>query len=166
MNKKKIGPKLLLYDKDYFVYGFIEGIGILDFIKTSSKKTIIKIIKNLLNQLFVMDQLKINKEEMSHPHKHIIIDKKSKPHLIDAKKSKISGISKTVPVLIDFERCRKTVKPSNVTQFCDYLISDNILKTLKIKNIKINKNEMIELAKKYKRSINENNFKKILKILK
>ena len=55
---------------------------------------------------------------MSHPIKHIIIDKKNKP------------------ILIDFDRTRYTIKPANVTQFCDFLISKNTLMTLK--NNKIN----------------------------
>jgi len=87
-----------------------------------------------------MDGLGINKEEMSHPPKHIIISKKNKK-----------------PVLIDFERSHYTLKPSNVTQFCDFLVSGNILKLFKNKNIEIRKDKIIELAKIYKNNINKNN---------
>src|SRR3989338_6697096 len=142
LNKNNIGPKLLFFDKDFLIYDFVEGDFILNFIKKESinKKIIKKIIKNVLSQLFVMDGLGINKEEMSHPPKHIIISKKNKK-----------------PVLIDFERSHYTLKPSNVTQFCDFLVSGNILKLFKNKNIEIRKDKIIELAKIYKNNINKNN---------
>ena len=97
--------------------------------------------------MFIMDKLKINKEEMSHPHKHILIDKKNNP------------------ILIDFERSRYTIKPGNVTQFSDFLISTNVLTILKEKNININKNKLINAAKTYKKQQNKNNFNNILKLI-
>lgn len=145
LNKKNIGPKLLFHDKDFFVYEFVDGIYFADFLekKSNNKKTILKMIKTIFDQLFVMDKLKINKEEMSHPIKHILINKKNKP------------------ILIDFERCRYTQKPGNVTQFCDFLMSKNIVRLLKIKKILINNKKIIKLAKNYKRNQNKNNLNKI-----
>ena len=147
LNKKKIGPKLLFFDKDFIILEYIKGILIIDYLKKFNKKNILKIIKKIMEQLYLMDKLKINKEEMSHPQKHILIDKNK-------------------PVLIDFERCRKTIKPSNITQFCDFLTSNNVSKILKDKKIKINKNKMIGLAKKYKKDINKNNLNEIIEEIK
>lgn len=136
LNKKNIGPKLLFHDKNYLVYEFVEGESILDFLSKNRNKKI-KVIKNLMNQMFIMDKLKINKEEMSHPQKHIIINKNNNP------------------VLIDFERSRYTIKPGNVTQFSDFLIS----------KIKIDKNKLINAAKKYKKQQNKDNFNNIIKLI-
>ena len=158
LNKKIIGPKLLFYDENYLVYEFVEGLGISDFLESSiknntinkknnNKKTTINIIKKILNQLFTMDKLNINKEEMSHPQKHILIDKKNDT------------------TLIDFERCHYTIKPSNVTQFCDFLISNTILTLLRNNKININKNKLIEAAKQYKRQQSDKNFENIMKII-
>ena len=144
LNRKGIGPRLLFFGKDFIVYEFIEGDFILDFLRKSDKNSILKAIKNIFEQLFIMDKLKMNKEEMSHPPKHIIINKKNKP------------------VLIDFERSHYTLKPGNITQFCNFLISSNILKILKIKKIKIDGNKIIKLSKKYKNDINKNNLNKII----
>ena len=94
-------------DKSILIYRFTEGDFIIDYLKNNKKKNVRNIFRKVFNAMFVMDQLKINKEEMSHPIKHIIIDKNDQP------------------VLIDFERCRYTLKPSNVTQFSDFLISTN-----------------------------------------
>ncbi|MFH0898193.1 MAG: HemK2/MTQ2 family protein methyltransferase, partial [bacterium] len=102
LNKHKIGPKLLFHEKDFFIYEFIKGIFITPYIKKSKKAKITQTLKNIFKQLHIIDKLKVDKEEMHHPFKHIIIDKK--------------------PVLLDFERCHKTKKPKNLTQFLVCLI--------------------------------------------
>jgi release factor glutamine methyltransferase len=128
LNKKGIGPKLLFEGKDYFAYQFIEGIFIRDFIKKADKKRIKKVLKDVFSQCFILDQLKINKEEMHHPIKHVIVNKKT--------------------VLLDFERANKSLSPRNVTQFCQYVI--NQANELNRKGFKIDREKLIKLAKSYK----------------
>jgi len=146
LNKYNIGPKLLFSGKGYFAYEFVKGDFILDFIKKSNKEDIIKTIKNVFNQLYIMDKINMDKEEMHHPLKHIITDKN--------------------PVLIDFERCRKTIKPKNVTQFCQFVTSSLTCPLLKLKEIKINKDNIIMLAKKYKKDMSRKNLNQILNLIK
>lgn len=162
LNKKGIGPKLLFIDKNFFCYGFAEGKLIKDFIPKATKPKIKKVLTEILKQCFILDQMKINKEEMHHPVKHIIIGKKV--ILIDAKKSKTSGISKTTNVvLIDFERASKSLKPHNISQFCQYIINQrNILNK---KGFKISKDKIIKLAKLYKEDISKTNLNNIIKQL-
>ena len=145
LNKHKIGPKLLFSGKGYFAYEFVKGDFILDFIEKNNKEDIIKTIKSVFNQLYIMDKLKVDKEEMHHPLKHVIIDKK--------------------PVLIDFERCKITKKPKNVTQFCQFLMSGSTGILLKQKKINLNKDKIINLAKTYKKEQTKKNLNKILSIL-
>ena len=143
LNKCNIGPRLIFIDDDYFVYDFIDGDFIIDYIKKSNKNYIKKIIKNIFNQLFLLDKLKIDKEEMHHPIKHIIVNKNK-------------------PYIIDFERVHFSQNPKNVTQFCQFLISGYLNKLLKNKGININKNNLIQLAKIYKNNQSSKNFKKII----
>ena len=146
LNKYNIGPKLLFSGRKYFAYEFINGEFILNFIEKNKKQEIIKTIKNIFNQLYIMDSLKVDKEEMHHPLKHVIIDKK--------------------PVLIDFERCKITKKPKNVTQFCQFLMSGGTQRMLKQKGIKLSKDKIINLARVYKKEQIRKNLNEILKILK
>ncbi len=127
LNKYEIGPELLLSDKDYIVYKFVNGNFIIDFIKKFSKSKIKDVIYDILEQCYIMDKLKINKLEMHHPLKHILIDKK--------------------PVLIDFERAYYTEKPKNVSQFCQFLINSKNL--LEKKNLDLNEN-LIDVVRNYK----------------
>ncbi len=133
LNKHNIGPKLLFAKNDYFVAEYVKGKLIRDFLKTATKEQIKKVLTAVFNQCYTLDKLKINKEEMHHPYKHIIVNKK--------------------PVLIDFERANYTKKPKNVTQFCQY-----ILKMLAIKN----KRKLINLAQQYKKSLTKQNLNKII----
>ena len=80
-----------------------------------------------------MDVLKINKKELTNPYKHILINK-----------NKVT--------MIDFERCHEVEKGKNVTQFCEYLMRNKIIK----------RNRLTPLLKEYKRNQNEKNFKIIL----
>jgi len=146
LNKYDIGPQLLITNKNYFVHQFIDGDFIVDFIKKSNENTIKKIIKKTFKQLFILDKLKIDKEEMHRPLKHIIINKNK-------------------PYLIDFERTHYSKKPKNVTQFCQFLISGYLSHILKNKKIIIYKQKIIELAKIYKNNPSNNNFKKIVEAI-
>ena len=70
---------------------------------------------------------------MHHPLKHILVD------------------DKNIPVMIDFERCNKTENPKNVTQFVEAICRMK-------KNV--NSKKLRELAKQYKE--NKNTFNEIL----
>jgi release factor glutamine methyltransferase len=146
LNKYKIAPKFISYDKktDSFVREFIDGERVGDYFVNHSKEEIISIIKKVFSQLLKMDELKINKFEMTNPYKHIIIDKKHNPYLID------------------FERCRFTEQPKNVTQFLQYLTSGNITALFKKKKIKIEKDKVIALSKEYKKNYDKNLIERFL----
>ncbi|MFH1972178.1 MAG: hypothetical protein ABIJ18_01735 [archaeon] len=127
LNKHKIGPNLLFYGKDFFVYDFVEGTPIKD-LKRKNKKVFTEVLK----QCRTMDKIGVNKLEMHKPVKHVLINK-----------GKVT--------LIDFERCYKTDKPKNVTQFCSFLV-----KYYKYSN------SLLELAQKYKKTYKDKDFKRIL----
>ncbi len=143
LQKYKIGPKLLLAEKDFFVYEFVEGKFIEQFIEKASKTKIIAVLRNVMLQCRQLDKLHLTKEEMQNPYKHVIVGKK--------------------PVLIDFERCKYSPDPKNVTQFCQYLISGKIGRLLAKKGIKIDKTKVIKLAREYKHKSDEKNFREILR---
>ena len=146
LNKHNIGPKLVMHKNNFLMYEFVNGKFIEEFVKSNNKKNILIVLKNVYEQMYKMDELGINKFEMHHPLKHIIIEKNT-------------------PVLIDFERCRHTDDPKNVSQFCDFLISKTFNELLATKDILIKKENMIELAKNYKKNRNKKSFELILSSL-
>ncbi len=143
LNKYKIGSRFLFSGKDYFVYEFVEGERILDYIAENEKKKIIKVLKNVFLQCRVLDKLKVDKKEMHNPWKHILIGKDVK--------------------MIDFERCHIVDKGKNVTQFGQFLLRKKEL--LNKKGIKVNKSELIKLLKEYKSKQIDVNFKRMIHYL-
>src|SRR3989344_5060331 len=142
LNKHKIGPKLISSGKTYFKYKFVKGIFITKYIEDGNKNKVKKVLIDILKQCKVLDKLKVNKLEMHNPYKHIIIGKKI--------------------VMIDFERCYKTNRPKNVSQFCQFLISNKFSRILNEKKIKINKEKLIDLVKKYKKNYYKKEFIRII----
>ncbi len=145
LNKKGIGPKLIACEKDEMMYEYVPGEFIEDYCKRSGKKEILRIIKDVFEQCFVMDSMGVDKEEMHNPYKHVICKRGKKP------------------VMLDFERCHHTLKPKNVTQFCQYIVSSKLTYILADKGIKFNPEQILGLAKDYKKDMSRNNLGLILK---
>lgn len=146
LNKNKIGPKLLFAANDYFAYEYISGSFIAEFMQKSNESSIKRIIKNIFYQLRILDKLGINKGEMHHPLKHVIV-------------------SKNEAHLIDFERAHYSQNPKNVSQFCQFLMHSAVFELLKSKSILIDKPKLINLARIYKNNQNEQNFIKIIELI-
>ena len=103
-------------------------------------------MKNVLQQMYKLDKLGINKEEMNRPCKHIIIGKKV--------------------VLIDWERSNNTISPKNVTQFCQFLTSSKFGSLIFEKGIVIDKKYTQKVAKEYKQKLDNVSFNKIYSLVK
>ncbi|MFH2021322.1 MAG: HemK2/MTQ2 family protein methyltransferase [archaeon] len=144
LNKSNIGPTLIMWNEKMLIYRFVEGIFINEFILTNQKNDILEVIGKIIEQLSVMDSLGINKFEMHHPVKHILIKNNQ-------------------PTLIDFERCRYTENPKNITQFCDFLCSSK--KILSAKGIDVDDELIRKLAQQYKQTKDGSKIELILKSL-
>lgn len=146
LNPHGIGPKLLKAADTYFIMQFIDGIKFYEYIGKAEDKTQVKrVLKDVFYQCYQLDTLGMTKEEMHHPHKHVIVTAKD-----DA-------------VMIDFEKCKQTPSPKNVTQFCQCINSTNMLVILRSKDIFVQQDKLRKLARVYKGSMTEKNLEKILK---
>lgn len=130
LNKHGIGPRYIGHTKNSLKMAYIKGDRIIDYIKKSSKEQILTILDRILEQLYSMDKIYLNKQEMTNPYKHIII-------------------RNDLPVMIDFERCAYTKKPKNITQFIQFLIK--LTSVFKEKGIVVDKDRLLGIAKNYKK---------------
>jgi release factor glutamine methyltransferase len=136
INKSGIGPRYMFSGDDYLVYQYAEGEFILDWAKDKSVDEIKKVLLEVLEQCYVMDSLGVNKEEMHHPLKHIIV-------------------GKTI-TLLDFERCSRTDKPKNVTQVVEFICR---------MDLGLDKDQLRDLAQDYKNDFSREKFDLIKKTL-
>ncbi len=160
-NAKGIGPRYLFHagagaEADagsaaapgagsYLAYEFVEGEPIVQWIRSHAKKEILSVLKELLEQCRVLDGMHFSKQEMHHPQKHIIVNQYQQP------------------ALLDFERCIKTGKPQNVTQFTEFIC--RMRKELGQAGIKISRDALLAASREYKRQYDEETFKTIIKAL-
>lgn len=141
LGKHHIGPHLVFSGTEFVVYDFVEGDFILGFIQKNKKEKIGKVLVNALRQCFTLDQLRVTKEEMHRPLKHIIV-------------------KGTTPTLIDFERAHKSDKPKNVTQFVQFLCV--IAPELRKKGFSIDVSGLRRLALYYKHHPDRKHFDDIV----
>jgi len=143
VNKHGMGPKLIKAADDYVMYEFVEGEFLKDWLPKAPKSKVKPLLKDLLEQGYKIDKLKIAKEEMHRPLKHAIVQKNNKV------------------VMLDWERTHKSSKPHNVTQLCQFLM---VWKdTLKKKGIKIDPKRVVAAAQAYKESPSDKTFNNVVK---
>ena len=140
VNKAGIAPKFVFKGKNYFVYTYVPGILIGHYLVNANKKETKKVMLEVLRQCRVLDKMKISKQEMTNPYKHVIINN-----------DKV--------VLLDFERAHYDPEPKNISQFCQYIMRNHEL--FRKKEIKFSKDSLINLAKAYKNNQTEANYNKI-----
>ena len=115
------------------------------------KKNIKDIILKVMNYMLILDELQYTKGEMQHPYKHILIIKENK---------------NLIPMLIDFERCKKTLNPKNVTQFAQYLMSSPFSKLIENKDFVFEQDILVPLCKQYKSKKRKDIFNQIINYIK
>lgn len=128
--KEKFVPKLYFYDKEFIVMHKLNGKTIKDFLQSENDKEKIEIVLNeILRITQRLDELGVNKFELTNPYKHIFID---------------SDLSVK---FIDFERMIYSDKPKNTTQFLQYLRRN--ISLLKDKRLEICDEKIMKVSKKY-----------------
>ncbi|WP_457549442.1 hypothetical protein [Archaeoglobus sp.] len=103
LQRRDFVPKLFGFypDKLAVEMEFVKGVTIKDFVKKREFDKVVEVLKKCLDICFYLDRMRIQKEEMNHPQKHIIVADRI--------------------VFIDFERAYENPNPSNVTQFLEYV---------------------------------------------
>jgi putative serine/threonine protein kinase len=149
-NTVKVGPKLLGTSKNFLLMEFIKGHLLFQRISTlkgrGTKSRIQKVLQDILEQCWRLDKIGLDHGELSKAPKHIIMDEEDKPYIVD------------------FETASINRKISNVTSICQYLfIGSEVAKVIKRRLGYIDKDELIESLKNYKRQRSRQNFEIILK---
>ncbi len=142
LNKLRIGPRLFFASNTFVVLEFIAGENLPEWLEHHSREECRSVLRQVLYQCFTLDREKITKEEMHHPYKHIIV-------------TPLEG-----PVMIDFERCHKTEKPQNVTQFLEYI--SRLKPVLEKNGLTIDVDQLRAAAKDYKEKYTKEMFDKIV----
>ncbi len=125
---------------------FVEGKTIGELVRTGNIDELKITALRTAEICRTLDVLGIQKEEMNHPDKHVILswDVKGGEERVNVK-------------LIDFERSKESGKPSNLTQFIVYLLRKRVIVN--------RRDEVISLLKSYKAGYSEETYLKIINLL-
>jgi putative serine/threonine protein kinase len=145
-NSISVGPKLLAVSKNLLLMQFIDGKLLPEWLNSCKDKALIKrVLRDVLEQCWLLDKASLDHGELSHASKHIIIDRKNKPFIVD------------------FETSSQNRKSSNVTSICQFLfISGVVAEKVSRKIGKRNMAAIIEALRRYKNDRIRENFERVL----
>lgn len=104
LQRRGFVPKIYRYNpRDLTVeMEFVNGLKIREFVKERDFDEVVEVLKACMDICFYLDRMRVQKGEMNRPDRHIIVSDRI--------------------VFIDFERACENPKPSNVTQFLEYIM--------------------------------------------
>ncbi|DBA04349.1 TPA: hypothetical protein N0F65_002111 [Lagenidium giganteum] len=168
LNRMGIGAQLVAAGPGWFVCERLDGQHIVDFLTTIATPSLARwVVREILCQCFTMDSLGINKDEMTHPMRHIIVHRKQR--LVPTQYQCDAAMSRQEKwewkcTFIDFERCSYTKKPKNVTQICQFLGSPRMQQLLQAQGLVIDVQRLRQCAKAFKQTQSSTAFDQLLNV--
>ena len=146
-NLSHVGPELLSVSRNFLLMQFIEGDLLLAWLEKESGRASIKIVlRDVLEQCWRLDRAGLDHGELSHAPKHVIVDRKN------------------VPFIVDFESASLNRRPCNVTSICQFLFFSGLTAEKVAEQLgKKDKNLIISALRDYKNDRIRENFDRVLK---
>jgi putative serine/threonine protein kinase len=147
-NSVGVGPKLSGVSRNFLLMEYIDGYLLPAWLDENHAKAKIKaVLRGVLEQCFRLDAAGLDHGELSHAPKHIIVDKKEEPFIVD------------------FETASLERRPSNVTSVCQFLfvggvVADSVAEKLGSRD----KKTVVEALRCYKTDRSRVNFENWLKV--
>ncbi len=145
-NSVKIGPRLISYTQNLLLMDFIKGLLLPAWIEKvkrekNTAERLREVLSDLLEQCWRLDRAGLDHGELSRASKHIIVDHKDNPWILD------------------FETASIMRRVSNVTSICQFLfIKGETAKTINNVLRSVDRDELIFLLRRYKNKPTRKNF--------
>lgn len=146
-NTAQVGPKLLGVSSDFLLMQFVDGVLLPEWLEKRRRKTQVQaILREVLEQCWRLDEIGLDHGELSHAPKHVIVDKKGRP------------------VIVDFETASLNRRPSNVTSLCQFLfIGSETAKRIAERLGETDRKKVVEALRLYKNGRTRDKFGRVLK---
>jgi putative serine/threonine protein kinase len=146
-NSVQVGPKLIGASKNFLFMQLIDG-ALLPVWLDAHKETehVRGVLSDVLEQCWRLDNIGLDHGELSKAPKHIIVDKRQKPWIVD------------------FETASVDRKPANVTSVCQFLFTGGgaVARVVAETLGKRNREEIISALRRYKNDRTRANFNRVL----
>jgi putative serine/threonine protein kinase len=147
-NNVDVGPKFIAATNDFLLMQLIDGDLLYDWLETQRDKELVrKVLVDILEQCWRLDEIGLDHGELSKAPKHLLVDKASKPFIVD------------------FETASVERKVANVTAVCQFLFAGNstVAATVAETFGERNRLELIDALKAYKKNRTRQYFEGLLK---
>jgi len=147
-NSANVGPKLFGVTGNFLLMEFVDGVLLPEWLETKMEKTPLrKVLCDVLEQCWRLDGIGLDHGELSNAPKHIIVNRKN------------------VPVMVDFESASIRRKSSNVTSLFQFLfVGSAVAKKMAKRLGEMDKTKVVEALREYKKDRSRENFEKILTV--
>jgi putative serine/threonine protein kinase len=147
-NLVNVGPSLLGVSRNFLLMQFIDGDLLPKWLEKSRGKARVRnVLRDVLEQCWRLDEAGLDHGELSHAPKHIIVNRRDKPFIVD------------------FEAASLGRKPANVTSICQFFfISGAVAEKVAEKLGKKDKKAIVEALRRYKTCRARENFEKVLEV--
>jgi putative serine/threonine protein kinase len=131
-NLASVGPKLLKVSENFLLMQLINGVLLPEWVKHAEEVPVRSVLREILEQCWRLDQIRLDHGELSHGRKHVIVSKEDKPFIVD------------------FETASTNRKPSNLTSISQFLFISGISESVYEKIGEKNKKLMMNKLRNYK----------------
>ena len=164
-NALGIGARLVATDGHALVIAWAEGRLVVEWLRDDATTADMArwLVREALAQCYRLDAAGINKQEMTHPERHMIIVSDGEVVRADEAATLAGNVGGGDTgaveraaglrlVMIDFERCARTCKPKNTTQVAQFLGSKHVRELLSNKGLMTNVEALRRATQAYKQS--------------
>ena len=150
-NSVDVGPKLLGYSENLLMMEFVDGAPfpkwLGDLAETEDARlTVRKVLKEILEQCWRLDEIGVDHGELSNAPKHIIVRDNCEV------------------CILDFETSSIHRKVSNVTSVCHYLfMRSSASEAVRKKILDVKTDSLLKALKAYKKKCTRDHFERILR---
>ena len=150
-NATNVGPEMFQTSENFLLMELIDGTHFPEWLESLKEKEVLRVrlvLRDVLEQCYRLDEAGLDHGELSNASKHILVDARDQPFLVD------------------FETASTSRRVSNVTSVCQYLllgsqIADKVTKKLGMVDSEL----LIQKLRAYKRERIRKNFEEILEKL-
>jgi putative serine/threonine protein kinase len=148
-NLGQVGPKLMGVSKNFLLMQLINGNLLPDWLEKHKEKDHVRnVLNDILEQCWRLDNVGLDHGELSKAPKHLIVDRRQKPWIVD------------------FETASIERKPANVTSVCQFLFTSGGTVATAVAEMlgERNREEIVYALRLYKKDRTRENFDRVLKV--
>lgn len=148
-NSVNVGPTLIGASKNFLLMQLINGDLLTSWLMVHKEKVLVKrVLSEVLEQCYRLDELGLDHGEISKATKHVIIDQNQKPFLVD------------------FETASVERRVANVSAMCQFFFTgSSAVRQLLVETLgERNRLDVIGVLRKYKKSISREDFDDVLRV--